>query len=71
MTSYYSPQSWRKEHELSGKLFMGRGDSVCTDRGREDVALMKALGLKSYRFSVSWSRIMPEEGGINPAGLKF
>ena len=40
-------------------------------RWREDVALMKALGLKSYRFSVSWSRIMPEEGGINPAGLKF
>ena len=31
-------------------------------RMREDVALMKEIGLKSYRFSVSWSRIMPEKG---------
>lgn len=40
-------------------------------RWKEDVALMKELGLKSYRFSVSWSRVIPEEGKINPAGLKF
>ena len=40
-------------------------------RYREDVALMKELGLKSYRFSVSWCRVMPEEGRINPQGLEF
>lgn len=40
-------------------------------RFREDVALMKELGLKSYRFSVSWPRVVPEEGKINPKGLKF
>ncbi len=40
-------------------------------RYREDVALMKELGLKSYRFSVSMCRVMPEEGIINPAGLAF
>lgn len=40
-------------------------------RYREDVALMKELGLKSYRFSVSMCRIMPEEGRINPKGLAF
>lgn len=40
-------------------------------RWKEDVALMKGLGLKSYRFSISWSRVIPEEGKINPAGLKF
>lgn len=40
-------------------------------RYKEDVALMKQLGLKSYRFSVSMCRVMPEEGKINPKGLEF
>lgn len=40
-------------------------------RWREDMALMKELGLKSYRFSVSWSRIIPREGTVNEEGLKF
>ena len=38
---------------------------------KEDVALMKQIGLKSYRFSVSWPRVMPEKGVINPAGIAF
>ena len=38
---------------------------------KEDVALMREIGLKSYRFSVSWCRVMPEEGRINPKGLQF
>lgn len=40
-------------------------------RWREDVALMQQMGLRAYRFSVSWSRVMPEEGTVNPAGIKF
>jgi beta-glucosidase len=40
-------------------------------RYKEDVALMKELGLKSYRFSVSWCRIMPEKGVVNPKGIEF
>ena len=40
-------------------------------RYKEDVALIKELGLKSYRFSISWSRVIPEEGKINPKGLQF
>lgn len=48
---------------------------VATDhyhRMREDVALMKAMGLKAYRFSISWSRVMPEgRGATNPSGLDF
>ena len=40
-------------------------------RFREDVALMKELGLKSYRFSVSWSRVIPEEGRVSAEGIKF
>lgn len=38
---------------------------------KQDVALMKEMGLKSYRFSVSWARVMPEKGKINEKGLQF
>lgn len=40
-------------------------------RYQEDVALMKEMGFKSYRFSVSMCRVMPEEGKIHPEGLAF
>lgn len=40
-------------------------------RYKEDVALMKTLGLNSYRFSINMCRIMPSEGEINPKGLDF
>ena len=40
-------------------------------RYKEDVKLMKEMGLKSYRFSISWCRIVPEEGRINETGLQF
>lgn len=40
-------------------------------RYREDVALMKEIGVNSYRFSVSWSRVLPAEGVINEKGLAF
>ena len=50
------------------------GDRACDHyhRYKEDVALMKELGVKSYRFSVSWPRILPEgEGKINQKGMDF
>ncbi|MGW4791604.1 GH1 family beta-glucosidase [Nonomuraea sp. NPDC004297] len=41
-------------------------------RYREDVQLMKELGMPAYRFSVSWARILPEgRGAPNAAGLDF
>lgn len=40
-------------------------------RYKEDIALMKEMGLKSYRFSVSWPRIMPNEGEVNEKGIQF
>lgn len=40
-------------------------------RYKEDIALMKKLGVKSYRFSLSWSRIISKEGGVNQKGLAF
>lgn len=38
---------------------------------QEDVEIMKQLGLKAYRFSVSWSRVIPEKGVVNPKGMEF
>ena len=39
---------------------------------KEDVQLMKKLGMKAYRMSISWARIFPEgEGEINQAGIEF
>jgi beta-glucosidase len=50
------------------------GDTAC-DHYRlmpKDVALMKSLGLQSYRFSVSWTRVLPQgRGKVNPKGLGF
>ncbi len=50
------------------------GDRACDHYHRmpDDVALMQQLGLKSYRFSISWSRVLPEgRGKVNPRGLDF
>ncbi len=50
------------------------GDSACDHyhRFKEDIALMKQIGLKSYRFSISWTRIFPDgTGSINEKGLAF
>ncbi len=39
---------------------------------KEDVALMAELGLKCYRFSISWARVLPEgEGKVNEPGIRF
>ena len=61
-------------HE-GGHVAHGETCDVACDhyhRWREDVAIMKELGLKSYRFSVSWSRVLPEgTGRVNEAGLHF
>jgi beta-glucosidase len=41
-------------------------------RYQEDVALMKTIGLRAYRFSIAWSRVLPSgRGQPNPAGLDF
>jgi len=53
------------------------GDVACDHyhRWREDIALMKQLGMAAYRFSVAWPRILPKgratAGGINARGLDF
>lgn len=50
------------------------GDVACDHyhRMKEDVQLMKKMGLKAYRFSISWPRVIPEgTGKVNEKGLDF
>jgi beta-glucosidase len=50
------------------------GDVACDHyhRHKEDIGLMKAIGLHAYRLSISWSRVLPQGTGIsNPKGLDF
>lgn len=58
-----------------GRIFEGHtGDVACDHyrRFREDVAIMKEMGLKGYRFSIDWSRVLPEgTGKVNEKGLAF
>lgn len=66
---------WDTFTELPGTTYKGTNGKVAVDhykRYKEDVALMKEMGLKSYRFSISWSRIYPEgRGKENEKGLEF
>lgn len=57
-----------------GHVAHGENASIACDhyhRYREDVAMMKEMGLKSYRFSVSWPRVIPAPGQVNEKGLQF
>ncbi|EQM80764.1 GH1 family beta-glucosidase [Microbacterium maritypicum] len=49
------------------------GDVACDHYHRypQDVALMTRLGLQTYRFSTSWSRVRPDGGAVNAAGVDF
>lgn len=66
---------WDIFSHLPGTTYQGTNGDIAVDhyhRFREDVALMAEQGLKSYRFSISWPRLLPEgRGKINEAGVKF
>ena len=66
---------WDRFCRIPGKVRDGNtGDVACDHyhRYRDDVKLMKTIGLNAYRFSVAWSRIFPEgKGQVNQGGLDF
>ncbi len=69
------PSIWTRFAHTPGMTVNGdTGDVACDHyrRWKDDVALMKSLGLNANRFSVSWSRILPEGiGRVNQAGVDF
>ncbi len=69
------PSIWDTFSHTPGKTHNGDTGDVADDyyhRYKQDIALMKDLGLKTCRFSIAWSRIFPEgTGSPNPKGLDF
>ena len=69
------PSIWDRFCATPGKVRNGDTGEIACDfyrRHSQDIALMCELGLKSFRFSVSWPRVLPEgRGAVNAAGLDF
>lgn len=66
---------WDRFAHLPGRIRDGStGDVACDHyhRWRDDVRLMRELGLRAYRFSIAWPRIIPNgHGPVEPRGLDF
>ncbi len=66
---------WDRFSHTPGKIAdASTGDVACDHyhRYKEDISLMRQIGLKAYRFSISWPRVQPDGcGKVNPAGLDF
>ncbi|QQE11282.1 beta-glucosidase [Planctomycetota bacterium] len=69
------PHVWDMMCRWPGKVSEGvTGNIACNhyELFRDDVELMKSMNLKTYRFSISWARLLPSgTGKVNEAGVKF
>ncbi|GLT49780.1 hypothetical protein SLA2020_233130 [Shorea laevis] len=73
-----APSIWDTyTHNHPERIMDGSNGDVADDsyhRYKEDVEIMKEMGLDAYRFSISWSRILPNgkvSGGVNEEGIKY
>ncbi|MGH2331479.1 GH1 family beta-glucosidase [Thermoanaerobacter mathranii] len=69
-----TPSIWDTFSKTEEKTYQGHtGDVACDHyhRYKEDVEIMKEIGVKAYRFSIAWPRIFPEEGKYNSKGIDF
>ena len=66
---------WDAYCKQPGKIWSGQSGDVACDHYhlyKEDIDLMKELGVKNFRFSLSWPRLIPNgTGAVNPKGLDF
>ena len=69
------PSVWDTFSHIPGKTFHGEtGDVACDSyhRYKQDVQLLKALGVSAYRMSISWSRVFPTGvAPVNPKGMDY
>lgn len=69
-----TPSIWDTFSWVPGAVVGGdTGDVACDHyhRSADDVAMMKRLGVQTYRFSTAWPRVRPDGGAPNPAGIDF
>lgn len=68
------PSVWDALCKKPGAIYHGHtGDTACDQYHRldEDIGLLKELGVKAYRFSIAWPRLMASETEINPEGADY
>ncbi|KAF4367146.1 hypothetical protein F8388_006454 [Cannabis sativa] len=68
--------NWDVFAHIPGNIINNENGDVADDhyhRYMEDIELLHSLGVNAYRFSISWSRILPRgiSGDVNPEGIKF
>lgn len=70
-----TPCIWDDFAKIPGAVYKFQDGSVASDqyhRYKEDIDLMSKLGFQYYRFSVSWSRVLPNGGDkVNPKGIAY
>ena len=69
-----TPSIWDTFCQEDGRIFENdNGDTACDHyhRYKEDIAIIKDLGVDSYRFSISWPRIFPKKDYYNEKGMQF
>ncbi|SKA85433.1 broad-specificity cellobiase [Clostridium sp. USBA 49] len=65
---------WDTYSSIPGNVFRNQSADIACDhyhRYKEDIQLLKNLGVDSYRFSISWPRVFPEKGKVNQKGIEF
>ena len=68
------PSIWDSFVRQPGRIADGSTGDVAADhyhRYKEDIALMKAMGAQTYRFSIAWPRLFPDGRGLNEKGIAF
>ena len=66
---------WDRYCHIPGNTFNGESGDISSDfyhRYKEDIALLKKMGIRHFRTSIAWTRIIPDgRGEINPKGIQF
>jgi len=66
---------WDEFTNMPGKVVRGHSGAIACDhrnRYKEDVGILKQIGVNAYRFSVAWPRVMPNgTGAVSESGLQF
>lgn len=69
------PSIWDAFSSIPGKISKNESGELACDhyhKFKEDIQLMKKMGVKAYRFSIAWARVMPDgKKGANEEGIQF